>query len=1089
MKLFKGEIQYRKKQYHQGFSILITILLFIGILSFAGSAENNNKDRAVEAFDMPLTEVVVSQGTNLEDIPLPKTLKVTLKEGGMKHIPVTWDDSELYDKNILGTYVFTADIGGYIYGQARPVALVSVALPGEASPSDYIPSDAVNSISGRIWKDENSDGIMEEGENGVAGYPVSLYMADNMGEAVLTTQTGDDGSYEFENLEPGNYIVSLKPEIVEGIGYKLPFVGMTGDNRFKLIESEDLALEAQSEVFEFSGTEDHAVEMVNAGVFGTVETRASVRNAGNFAQLKSSLRQSAPGDIIQITANINFSESLDITKPITFRSSAGNKFTLVQRTERHFNVDFEDYEFESAVTFENIILEGGSTGGGIEIEIGNYVKLNLNNSEIRNCNAAVGGAIGFGDRNTTNGGILTINGGRFVQNQAGSGGAIIVGRCKLTIRGSEFLNNSSTGDGGALGANVDSDVYLEGIEVVGNRTIAGFGGGLALLDCKATIVNSNFSSNRGMIEDDDGYGVGGGIYVFVASLKVKDSEFTNNRGSVGGGIVTYDSELLVENTDFVNNSSSMYGGAIAVYQMMGGGEMHKVQLHIHGGKIIGNASEKDGGGIYATNIFSQKYPIRIEGCDISNNEAAVDGGAIRAEGSELNLINTYLSSNTAKYGGGVFTLAMTDLILNGGGILNNTARSAIHTYPGGIGGGVHAIEGSTVVLENGALISENTAEFSINSSGLGGGVSLIDSHLTVRDGDITDNTSNQMGGGIYGNERAGVTLYSGEISGNKSPNGGGIYMEALRNLSVTSPSVVFRDNLAATANEKEDVDMVLHDQMIHTTHFTAPFDFAYSNYDVGYTKTSTGGVFYTVTFNSQGGDPVSSMLVEAGTTITAPSPEPTKTGYTFGGWYKEQECENPWNFVSDTVLSDMTLYAKWEQKIDLTVSKTVKGDYGNKTKDFTFTIYFMDNNGFKLPAGTQFPYTGGVISGVEAEVPADNVLILDQDGKAVFSLKHGQQIRISDIASNTKVQVVETDFEGYIVSFHDGNHTGSGADTGIYTLGEPGEFSFINTRQDVVPAGVLTGNVKGSVLFIVSVLVIAAFAGGVHLYRRQKRRV
>jgi len=44
--------------------------------------------------------------------------------------------------------------------------------------------------------------------------------------------------------------------------------------------------------------------------------------------------------------------------------------------------------------------------------------------------------------------------------------------------------------------------------------------------------------------------------------------------------------------------------------------------------------------------------------------------------------------------------------------------------------------------------------------------------------------------------------------------------------------------------------------------------------------------------------------------VTEPT-APTKTGYTFGGWYKESGCTNAWDFGSDTVTADVTLYAKW----------------------------------------------------------------------------------------------------------------------------------------------------------------------------------
>jgi uncharacterized repeat protein (TIGR02543 family) len=72
-----------------------------------------------------------------------------------------------------------------------------------------------------------------------------------------------------------------------------------------------------------------------------------------------------------------------------------------------------------------------------------------------------------------------------------------------------------------------------------------------------------------------------------------------------------------------------------------------------------------------------------------------------------------------------------------------------------------------------------------------------------------------------------------------------------------------------------------------------------------------GSSTYTATYDSQSGSAVASTTgISSGTTITEPT-APTRTGYTFGGWYKESTCTNQWNFVSDTVTGNITLYAKW----------------------------------------------------------------------------------------------------------------------------------------------------------------------------------
>jgi uncharacterized repeat protein (TIGR02543 family) len=70
-------------------------------------------------------------------------------------------------------------------------------------------------------------------------------------------------------------------------------------------------------------------------------------------------------------------------------------------------------------------------------------------------------------------------------------------------------------------------------------------------------------------------------------------------------------------------------------------------------------------------------------------------------------------------------------------------------------------------------------------------------------------------------------------------------------------------------------------------------------------------VSYTVSFDSQGGNNVTSLTgINFGSTISEPT-VPTKDGYTFGGWYKEASYVNAWNFSTDTVTGNITLYAKW----------------------------------------------------------------------------------------------------------------------------------------------------------------------------------
>lgn len=73
---------------------------------------------------------------------------------------------------------------------------------------------------------------------------------------------------------------------------------------------------------------------------------------------------------------------------------------------------------------------------------------------------------------------------------------------------------------------------------------------------------------------------------------------------------------------------------------------------------------------------------------------------------------------------------------------------------------------------------------------------------------------------------------------------------------------------------------------------------------------ASGSATWLVSFNSMGGSPVQSQSVADGEKATEPT-APTKTGKTFGGWYSDLDLTDAWTFSTDTVESDMMLYAKW----------------------------------------------------------------------------------------------------------------------------------------------------------------------------------
>lgn len=100
---------------------------------------------------------------------------------------------------------------------------------------------------------------------------------------------------------------------------------------------------------------------------------------------------------------------------------------------------------------------------------------------------------------------------------------------------------------------------------------------------------------------------------------------------------------------------------------------------------------------------------------------------------------------------------------------------------------------------------------------------------------------------------------------------------------------------------------------------------------------------YQVTFKDSGST-FATDYANSGDTATKPT-DPTQTGYTFGGWYSDENLGQEWNFDTP-ITEDIPLYAKW------TVC--------------TYTVTF-DTNGGTINSGniTEYPYGEG------AKLPTD----------------------------------------------------------------------------------------------------------------------
>ena len=100
--------------------------------------------------------------------------------------------------------------GGDATAVTTPTSVISNIVLGanENSVANNFGEIPPASISGRVWYDDNDNGVVDAGEAGIPGQEIVLEGTDDLGNPVRqTTVTDADGNYRFPNLRPGRYQV------------------------------------------------------------------------------------------------------------------------------------------------------------------------------------------------------------------------------------------------------------------------------------------------------------------------------------------------------------------------------------------------------------------------------------------------------------------------------------------------------------------------------------------------------------------------------------------------------------------------------------------------------------------------------------------------------------------------------------------------------------------------------------------------------------------------------------------------------------------------------------------------------------------
>lgn len=174
---------------------------------------------------------------------------------------------------------------------------------------------------------------------------------------------------------------------------------------------------------------------------------------------------------------------------------------------------------------------------------------------------------------------------------------------------------------------------------------------------------------------------------------------------------------------------------------------------------------------------------------------------------------------------------------------------------------------------------------------------------------------------------------------------------------------------------------------------------------------------------------------------------------------------------------------------DLTISKTVTGNQGDKNEYFKFTVEIETNTS---NAGNKYSVdlTNATSTAIDVEEGTSHVnpaeLTVGDDGKVtqVFYLKHNESIIIKGLTASTKYTVTETvaEAEGYTTSNKVNNVESSDEmTTGENNMSTDASVAFENNKQVNTPTGIITTFAP----YIIMV-ALAAFVAFFFLRRRTR---
>lgn len=351
-----------------------------------------------------------------------------------------------------------------------------------------------------------------------------------------------------------------------------------------------------------------------------------------------------------------------------------------------------------------------------------------------------------------------------------SGGAIFSRNGFLLISNTDFGNNHSADQGGAIGLlRVQGEQGYEGVLISGSRfegNSAQFGGAIyaGWENTLFIIASSDFVSNLAVQR-------GGAIEIWQSILTVAGDTFTENEADDCGAIDNYfGSELEISSSTLQSNTATFSGGGICHAGK---------KLAIETSKMLSNQAGENGGGVFVSH-----------GSTILTGESG--GGASAAR--TFTIRQSTLDANTAGYDG------------NGGGVYtDNSMQISASTFSNNLadrGGGIYA--GWKPDEESGAEINIGIVDSTFTGNGqpgvqermMGGGIFFDGQQLDITSSTLDHNKS-YAGGAVYG-ENGKVNLVNSTVSENEGAWGSSMYLAEDTETSILHSSLT--DNASTHAS-------------------------------------------------------------------------------------------------------------------------------------------------------------------------------------------------------------------------------------------------------------------------------------------------